>query len=142
MKKNQLDEMQAQKRNSIGNQAFLLLMYLLMIDAGLYGFGFRWIEYPANIMIMVTVCAGIYLIRLINNHAYVGPSAENKRPVLRFILMVAIACSVAAGISMMLKNASFTNTAQINEMSAPIMFITAAIAIIIALATLLIKRSQ
>ncbi len=142
MQKSQLDEMQVKRRNSIGNQTFLLLMYLLMIDAGLYGFGFRWIEYPANIMIMVTICAGIYLLRLINNHAYVGPSAENKRPVLRLILTVAIACSVAAGISIMLKNAVFTNTAQINEMSAPIMFITAAIAIIIALATLLIKRSQ
>jgi hypothetical protein len=142
MNKNKLDEMQVQRKNNIGNQSFLLLMYLLMIDAGLYGFGFRWIEYPANIMIIVTICAGIYLIRLINNNAYVGPSKENKQPVLKLILTAAMAVAVAAGIAVLLKQASFSNTAQINEMSAPIMFIIAAIALIIALATLIIRRSQ
>jgi uncharacterized ion transporter superfamily protein YfcC len=142
MNKNQLDEMQTQRKNNIGNQSFLLLMYMLMIDAGLYGFGFRWIDYPANIMIMVTICAGIYLIRLINSNAYVGPSTNNRRPVLRFMLTVAMTVAVAGGIVVFLRHASFTNTTQLNEMSAPIMFITAAIAIIIALVTLIIRRSQ
>ena len=142
MNQNQLDEMQVQRKNHVGNQCFLLMMYLLMIDAGLYGFGFRWIEYPANIMIIVTICAGIYLIRLINSNAYVGPSMDNRRPVLRVMLTVAMTVAVATGIVVLLRHASFTNTAQLNEMSAPIMFITAAIAIIIALVTLIIRRSQ
>jgi len=119
-----------------------LLMYMLMIDAGLYGFGFRWIDYPANIMIIVTICAGIYLIRLINSNAYVGPSMDNRRPVLRVMLAVAMTVAVAAGIAILLRHVSFTNTAQLNEMSAPIMFITAGIAMIIALVTLIIRRSQ
>ena len=142
MNQNRLDEMQVQRRNHVGNQSFLLLMYLLMIDAGLYGFGFRWINYPANIMIIVTICAGIYLIRLINSHAYVGPSTDKGRPVLRFMLTLAMTVTVAAAVVILLKHASFTTTAQLNEMSAPIMFIIAAIAIIIALVTLFIRRSQ
>ncbi|MBP1762631.1 MAG: hypothetical protein H6Q64_2173 [Firmicutes bacterium] len=142
MNKNQLDEMQTQRKNNIGNQSFLLLMYMLMIDAGLYGFGFRWIDYPANIMIMVTICAGIYLIRLINSNAYVGPSTQNQRTVLRIMLTVGMTVAIAAGIVVLLKHTSFTNTTQLNEMSAPIMFITGAIALIVALVTLVIRRSQ
>jgi len=33
--KNGLDEMQLEKRNSIGNQMFLIMFYTLLIDAGL-----------------------------------------------------------------------------------------------------------
>jgi uncharacterized membrane protein len=142
MNKSPLDEMQTQRKNHIGNQSFLLLMYVLMIDAGLYGFGFRWIEYPANIMIILTICGGIYVIRLINSNAYVGPSTQNERTVLRIMLTIGMTVAIAAGIVVLLKHASFTNTVQLNEMSAPIMFIAAAIALIISLVTLFIRRSQ
>jgi hypothetical protein len=51
MSKNNLDEMQLQRRNKIGNQTFIILFYLLMIDIGLYGFGFRWLNYPVNVFV-------------------------------------------------------------------------------------------
>ena len=35
MNKKGFDERQVQKRNAIGNQAFIMLLYLLMLDAGL-----------------------------------------------------------------------------------------------------------
>ncbi len=75
MNKKGLDEMQVQRRNNIGNQVFLMLYYLLMIDAGLYAYGFRWVSYPANVVIILTICAGagIYVVRLIKANAYVGP---------------------------------------------------------------------
>ena len=65
--------------NKIGNQSFIMLLYLLLFDAGLYGFGFRWVSYPANIMIILTVCSGIYVVRLITGNAYVGPSTEKQK---------------------------------------------------------------
>lgn len=80
MDRSGLDEMQQSKRNKIGNQCFLLLLYLLLIDGGLYGFGFRWVEYPANIMILLTLCSGIYVVRLIAANAYVGPNKGKTGP--------------------------------------------------------------
>jgi len=80
MSKKGLDEMQMQRKNKIGHQAFMMLLYLLMLDAGLYGFGFRWLSYPANIMVILMFCAGIYVVRLITGNAYVGPSEEKQNP--------------------------------------------------------------
>lgn len=142
MNKNGLDEMQRHRKNKIGNQAFLMLLYLLMLDAGLYGFGFRWVSYPANIMIILTVCSCIYVVRLITGNAYVGPSAVEKKPVLKAILTAFFAFTVAVAIIVLLKNASFSNKNQIDDMAATILFISAAIAIIITVITSIIKRVQ
>lgn len=45
---NGLDEMQKAKRDKIGNQSFILMPYLLLLESGLYSFGVRWLAYPAN----------------------------------------------------------------------------------------------
>lgn len=142
MNKTGLDEMQVQRKNKIGNQAFLLLLYLLLFDAGLYGFGFRWVSYPANIMIILTICSGIYVVRLIKENAYVGPFPVNDKPIRKAVLNVIVAVLVSILIIVFLKNAGFSNSNQIDEMSAPILFITAAIAIIIAVVTGIIKMMQ
>lgn len=141
MNKHGLDEMQLHRKNKIGNQSFLMLLYLLMLDAGLYGFGFRWVSYPANIMIILTFCSGIYVVRLIAGNAYVGPSADKEKPVLKAILTAFIAVAVAGAIIVLVRNASFSNN-QIGDMSAPILFITAVTAIIIAVTTDIIKKKQ
>ncbi|KUO71341.1 MAG: hypothetical protein APF81_19150 [Desulfosporosinus sp. BRH_c37] len=78
MRNNNLDEMQLQRRNKIGNQAFMLLFYLLMIDIGLNGFGFRWLNYPANVLAIMTACMTYYLIRIIWNSSFVGPQQSSK----------------------------------------------------------------
>lgn len=142
MNKNGLDEMQLHRKNKIGNQAFLMLMYLLLADAGLYGFGFRWVSYPANIMIILSVCSGIYVIRLIAGNAYVGPSADKEKPVLKAFLTVFVAVVVAIAIIVLIGSASFSNNNQADDMAAPILFITAATALIVAVTISIIKRIQ
>jgi ABC-type transport system involved in cytochrome c biogenesis permease subunit len=142
MNKKGLDEMQLQIRNKIGNQTFLVLLYLLLLDAGLYGFGFRWVNYPANIMLIVTICAAIYVVRLIKANAYVGPSTGKQRPILNVFLTVIMAVFIALVIIVLLKNASFSNSYQIDAMAAPILFISAMIALAIAATTSIIKKIQ
>jgi hypothetical protein len=142
MNKKGLDEMQLQRKYKIGNQGFVMLLYLLLLDTGLYGFGFRWISYPANVMIILTLCSGIYVVRLISGNAFVGPFAKNEKPVLKAVLTALCSVSVAAVIIVLLKNAGFSNAGQIDDMSAPILFITAATGLIIAAVTGVIKRKQ
>ena len=142
MNKKGLDEMQIQTRNKIGNQTFLMLLYLLMIDAGLYGFGFRWVDYPANVMLIRTICAGIYVIRLIKANAYVGPSTEKEKPLLKILMTALVAVVVATGTIVLLKTTSFSDANQINDMSAPILFIAASVGIVIAVVTTVINRIQ
>lgn len=79
MRNNELDEMQLLTRNKIGNQAFMLLVYLLMIDIGLYGFGFRWLQYPTNVWIILLACMMYYTIRIIWLRSFVGPQQSNQR---------------------------------------------------------------
>lgn len=142
MNKKGLDEMQLQTRNKIGNQTFLVLLYLLLLDAGLYGFGFRWVSYPANIIIILTICSGIYVVRLVKANAYVGPSIDKQRPMLNVFLNVIVSVLIALLIIVLLKNVSFTNSDQIDAIAAPILFISAMIAIIIAVTTGIIKKIQ
>lgn len=142
MNKKGLDEMQVQIKNSIGNQAFIMLLYLLILDAGLYGFGFRWVSYPANVMMILSLCSGIYVIRLIAANAFVGPSAKTEKPLLKVILTMLLAISVSAAILFLIKNASFSSSSKIDEISAPLLFVTAGVAILIATITLIIAKIQ
>ncbi|MHC1719528.1 MAG: DUF6773 family protein [Clostridiaceae bacterium] len=139
---NKLDEMQQNRRNEIGNQAFLMLMYLLLIDAGFYGFGFRWISYPANIMIILSVCSGIYVVRLISNNAYVGPSIDKERPLARTIFGVIASILISAAMLMLLNVANISEGGNADDMAAPLLFMVAAIALIIAGITAFIKKQQ
>jgi len=142
MSKKGLDEMQLSKRNKIGNQSFLLLMYLLLIDAGLYGFGLRWVSYPANIVLILTVCSGIYVIRLIKSNSYIGPLTGKEKPILKVTINILIAVVVAIVSIFLIKRSSFISTTQLDDMSAPILFITATIAIVILLVTSIIRQIQ
>jgi len=96
MRKNELDEMQLQKRNKIGNQAFMLLSYLLMIDIGLYGFGFRWLNYPTNVWVIMLGCMTYYMIRIIGNSSFVGPQQSSKRMARKTRYLMGTAGFVAA----------------------------------------------
>ena len=142
MNKKGLDEMQVQKKNSIGNQAFVMLLYLLMLDAGLYGFGFRWISYPANVMIILTLTAGIYVIRLITANAFVGPAAKTEKPLMTVVMTMFFAALISAAILVLMNKTSFSSPGQIEEISAPLLFITAGVAMVVAITTLIIKRIQ
>ncbi len=104
MNKSNLDEMQLQLRNRIGNQSFLLLMYILLIDVGLYGFGFRWISYPANIVIILTIVSGSYVVRLILSNAYAGTSYKEQNTAKRSILMAVLIAIAAAMMAFFIKS--------------------------------------
>lgn len=95
MNRTKLDEMQLQKRNMIGNQAFMLLFYLLLIDIGLNGFGFYWLQYPMNVFVIMQGCMAYYLIRLIWHNSYVGPKTNVKSIGRNIGLVIGIAVSVA-----------------------------------------------
>lgn len=137
-----LDEMQVQRKNKIGNQAFLMLFYLLLIDVGLQGFGFRWLGYPENVMVILMACSGIYVIRLILANAFVGPALEKQNPFLRVLITVILALAVSAIILLLMKNAGFSNPADVERRTAPILFGTAGVAIIISLTTIIVNRIQ
>ncbi|MEM5767446.1 MAG: hypothetical protein AAGU32_04060, partial [Bacillota bacterium] len=94
--KNGLDEMQREKRNTIGNQMFMLMFYALLIDCGLYGAGIRWLAYPSNVMVIMMVCMGIYLVRTIAANAYLPPKAQTRRPALIVAAVVLSAVLAAA----------------------------------------------
>ena len=137
-----LDEMQVQRKNKIGNQAFLMLFYLLLIDMGLQGFGFRWLEYPENVMVILMTCSGVYVVRLILANAFVGPAPEEQKPIFRVLITVALAVAISALILLLIKSASFSNPAEVERRTAPIMFWTAGVAVVISVTTIIVNRIQ
>lgn len=142
MNKKGLDEMQLYRKNRIGNQTFLLLLYLLLLDTGLYGYGFRWINYPANIMIILTFCSAIYVTRLIRNNAYIGPSPHKENITKKTILTVIVSISVALMLIFILKNLPISDQSQTDNIVAPILFITALISILMVAAISIITKIQ
>lgn len=85
-RKKGLDELQVKRRNSIGNQMFVLLFYILIFEAGLHGAGVRWLNYPANIVVIASICMGVYLVRLFINNAYLSPSSQRRKIVIALIM--------------------------------------------------------
>lgn len=85
-RKKGLDELQVKRRNSIGNQMFVLLFYILIFEAGLHGAGFRWLNHPANIVVIASICMGVYLVRLFINNDYLSPSSQRRKIVIALIM--------------------------------------------------------
>ncbi|MHB8074699.1 DUF6773 family protein [Desulfosporosinus fructosivorans] len=143
MRKNELDEMQLQTRNKIGNQAFMVLFYLLMIDIGLYGFGFRWLQYPVNVFLIMIVCMTYYLIRIIGNSSYVGPQQTSKRMTRKARYLFGASGFVAAVTAFILQkyfvNASGTNG---DDKGAMILFVFSIVMLIIVAGVKIIANRQ
>ncbi len=140
--KNGLDEMQKERRNHIGNQMFILMFYAFLLDAGLYGFGVRWLAYPANGMVILMVCMGVYLVRTIAANAYVPPGAQRRKPGLSLILASVFAAALAACAVFFFGNSPVQPPADAaNGSSALILFIVSAVGLLISLAVLAIKKA-
>ncbi len=138
--KNELDEMQKAIRDRIGNQSFMLMFYLLLLDIGLYGFGIRWLVYPANVMVILIVCMAIYLVRIIAKNSYLPPQTHKTKPIFRLVLTVIFAVILAIAIAMFCgKISSFPTD---NGNSAIILFIVSLIGLVIALIVSIIKRND
>ena len=136
-----LDEMQRQKRNSIGNQMFILMIFALYADSLLHGAGVKWVSYPANIMVIVTVCLGIYLIRLIGTNAYLPASKTNINFRLAIAGVVSVILAIVAAV-FMLQSSPVEVVETTNDNGALIMMIASGVGLICALIIALIKRAN
>jgi FtsH-binding integral membrane protein len=130
---NGLDEMQKERRNRVGNQMFILMFFALLIDSGLYGAGVRWLAYPANVMVIISACMSIYLIRLIALSAYHPPKTQNRTQIT---LIVSIIFSIALAAVL-----SITQMAvKTNDNSAIIFFIVSTVGLLCILIAAVIKK--
>lgn len=139
--KNGLDEMQKERRNTIGNQMFMLTFYAILLDIGLYGAGIHWLKYPANIMVIIMVCMSIYLIRTIVANAYLPPKAQSRKTVVSLIITIAFSVVLAIAAVNLLGNSSAQNAVEnSNDYSALILFIVSAGGLLISLIVAIIKK--
>ncbi|MEK3902067.1 MULTISPECIES: DUF6773 family protein [unclassified Paenibacillus] len=98
MSRTNLDERQLQKRHKAGNQAFLLMAFLLLADMGLQNYGMKWLEYPLSNYTIFMLGVGSYLVRLIWSGAYVGPDGRQSGIGGKSIAGAVLAIVVAACI--------------------------------------------
>lgn len=139
--KNGLDEMQQEKRNGIGNQMFMLMFYALLLDSGLYGTGIRWLQYPANIMVIIMACMGIYLIRTIAANAYLPPKTRSKKTVISLIIAIIFSIVLAIAAFYLLRNISVSSAVKnANDNSALILFIVSAGGLLISLLAAILNK--
>jgi FtsH-binding integral membrane protein len=125
--------MQKERRNKIGNQMFMLMYFALLIDSGLYGAGVRWLDYPVNVMVIISFNITIYLVRLISLNAYHPPKTHNRTVIT---LILAITFSIALAIAL-----SISQIAKItNGNSRILLFIICAVALIGISITAVIKK--
>lgn len=99
---NQLDEMQLQKRNKIGNQSFLLLCWLIILDACLYGLGIRWLEYPVNTFCLMLIACAYYVIRTIWAGAFKGVSTDKNKNASKKIISQIIFTALSAFLTVLI----------------------------------------
>jgi hypothetical protein len=88
-----LDEMQRQKHDSVGNQMFMVMFWVLALNIILHAAGITWLPYPANIMAIMVVCKVIYRIR---TRAYLPERLQGIKG--KPLLIRAITFLVAFGI--------------------------------------------
>ncbi|NDL66412.1 hypothetical protein [Anaerotalea alkaliphila] len=145
-KKQGLDEMQKQNRDRIGNQTFLLLAYLLLLDMGLYGFGFRWLPYPVNTMVLFLLASGSYTLRLILHNSYVGPSNGRERRGAKTVLLLLAATllgvALGMGIPRLLQEAGTRSPSATDGGGAQILLVMALVFLAISGVTALIRHRQ
>lgn len=138
-RKKGLDELQVKRRNSIGNQMFVLLFYILIFEAGLHGAGFRWLNYPANIVVIASICMGVYLVRLFINNAYLAPSAQRRKIVIALIMAFVFFVALI-GVGVYLYNQQQLN-GTLNS-SSLILVIVPAVGLLISLVVFAIQKSN
>lgn len=130
MRRSQLDEMQLQKRNMVGNQAYMLLSYLLLLDISLYGFGIRWLQYPINVFVIMMGCMTYYLFRIIWNNSYVGPRMKTKSIGRKIALVIGLAGFVSGITIVILKEDFLSSSISDGDNGAIILFMVSLVALI------------
>lgn len=139
-KTNGLDEMQRGKRNSIGNQMFMILFYALLIDCSLYGAGIRWLAPPSNTMVIIVACMAVYLVRVIAANAYLPPQAHGRKTLKFLVLSVIFAIGLGVTAARLFQDAPAE--AGSNDNTALILFIVSAVGLVISLIVALVKKAD
>ena len=136
------DEMQRERRGNVGNQMFMVMVYALLIDCSLYGFGVRWLNYPTNVMVIMMACLGIYLVRLIATNAYLPSNAQTGK--ITIPLIIAIVGSAVLAIAAINLFGEYLPQATENseDNSAMVLFIVSAVSLIAAAIVAAIKRAN
>ena len=143
--KHVLDERQREYRNKIGHQCFLLLLYLILIDTALNGAGVQWLPYPANMMALLTVCAGIYQTRLILGGAYLPPGEKAGQRQRKTIIIAGFSVAVAAIAAVIVIRGGLVHTAvpaEDGDNSAMALFIISAVSLLMIMLSGLASRRQ
>lgn len=87
--KKHLDEMQVQTRNKLGNQCFFMLFFLLMIDLGFKDYGVKWAASPMSVYMIIVLCMGYYLTRVVWAGAYVSSLTKSRKHVYSIVGLLA-----------------------------------------------------
>ena len=143
--KHALDERQREYRNKIGHQCFMLLLYLILIDTALSGAGVQWLPYPANMMALLTVCAGIYQTRLILGGAYLPPGEKASQRQRKTVIIVGFSMAVAGIAAVILIRSRLGGTTASTgdgDNSALVLFVISAVSLLIILLSGLASRRQ
>ena len=86
--KEDLDEMQIQTRNKIGNQCYFILFPSLLIDIFLGNCGVKWAASSISISAIILICAIYYGIRVVGAGAYGTYSKKKLGISIGFCVMV------------------------------------------------------
>jgi len=140
--KNDLDEMQKQRRNSIGNQMFMIMTYLMFINIGLHSFGITWIGYPASTLLTVLTCLTIYLVRLIASNAYLPVREQNSKKRLISVLVGSIVIAIVISVFVILYQTDTDISETLNVDEAVVLMVASTVGLIIALIVAVIKKAN
>lgn len=94
-----LDEMQVQIRNKIGNQCFFILLISMVIALQLPNFGIMWTTTSTIMTVLLLLCSGYFIVRVVWAGAYHGHNTRTSKKVyLIFGLLTLFMTVLAAGI--------------------------------------------
>lgn len=138
---NGFDEMQRDRKNVIGNQTFIFMFCLLMLEVALNSAGVKWLAYPANIMVIIMICMGVYLVRIIAANAYLPPRANNLKTIIILVCAISISWAIIELISTGKLSLPLVAN-ESNDNSAIILFTVSVVGLVIAGIVAMIKRTN
>ena len=140
MLKQQYDERQMQRRNKLGYQTLLLLIVLLMGDVLAYNMGFRWVEYPTNILVIVSICSCVFLIRSAIYEVLVAPNTNVKNNASLTIAMMGITMAIIAFIDQFFGSYIHSTSTYASQLALTIISVLSYICILITIIICFFKR--
>ncbi len=137
------DEMQRAKRDHMGNQMFVLLYFLLVANSLLHNFNVKWLEAPADSMVLATACMGVYIVRLIKMDAYLPARVQGTRKPYVTVIPVFIFAFVLAGfLAKMAEPRTPGDSGALDERGESILMMTLAVCWVVSVVILAVKWRQ